>query len=293
MGQPPAGYEPPQYLPPAADPYPAAVDVPPYQPMPQSTPAWTNPTPAPNQAPAPLWVPPPAPRRSGRLPFWVLVGLAAIVAAALSGGAALFLTHRDRPAACCPPSQTSTAPGLRPGQPASAGAATPTTPAPGSSPAVDPALARQQAIALDNLLSTTKASRGRLGDALNNIDQCQDLAGAAALADQVAAERQSEIGQVQALSLNALTDSRGQPAGENLRNLLIQALTVSIQADRGYAAWARALTGNCAAPAAHDANWQGADAASQQATQVKVAFLSVWNQVALAYGLPIRPDTDI
>jgi hypothetical protein len=283
MGQPPAGYEPPPYLPPAADPYQPVADLPPYQPMPQAGPAWANPMPAPNQAPTPQWVPTPAPHRSGRPPFWLLVGLAAIVAAALSGGAALLLTHRDRPAACCP-GTTSTSSGPTPTQHASAGGATPT---------VDPALARQQAVTLDNLLSATKASRGRLGDALNNIDQCQDLAGAAALADQVAAERQSEIGQVQALSLNALTDSKGQPAGENLRNLLIQALTVSIQADHGYAAWARALTDNCGAPAPHDANWQGADAASQQATQVKMAFLSVWNQVALTYGLPIRPDTDI
>jgi hypothetical protein len=176
------------------------------------------------------------------------------------------------------------------GSPASASNAPSRSPSPSPAPASsgpDPAAASRQAIAMDTLLASSKASRGKLGDALNGVDQCQNLPGAAAVLDQVASERDSELRQVQTLALDALQD------GAQLSELLAQALNYSIQADRSYAAWARALNGNCAPPAAHDGNWQNADAASQQATDAKRRFLAYWNPIAGANGLPVRPDSDL
>lgn len=229
---------------------------------------WQSPAPAPRPAPLPY-------RRRLPVPPWLLVGAVALLTVAVGTGIGLATRTPANPPAP-PPTGSST------------GSSTAPSPSPAAaSSGPDLAAARRQAIAMDTLLASSKASRGKLGDALNGVDQCQNLPGAAAVLDQVASERDSELRQVQALALDALQD------GAQLSELLTQALNYSIQADRSYAAWARALNGNCAPPAAHDGNWQNADAASQQATDAKRRFLAYWNPVAGANGLPVRPDSDL
>jgi hypothetical protein len=147
---------------------------------------------------------------------------------------------------------------------------------------------RQQATALDALITSSKATRGKLGDALYNVEQCQNLAAAATQLVQVEAERYAEIHQLQALAVDAL------PGGASMRDVLVEALTYSMEADQGYADWARALSGGgCVAPAGHDRNWQTADFASRKATDAKLQFLTAWNPVAGSNGLPTRVDADL
>jgi hypothetical protein len=231
-----------------------------------------------------------SPDRSSAVPRWVLVVVGVVVLALLGTGIGYALgrggptTGSGSPPGA--PAHTPTGQPASPAQPAS-----PTRPGPQSPAAASPSsgddAVRQQATAMDQLITSTKATRGKLGDALNNVDQCQDLASAASVLDTVAAERQTEISLLESLAVDALPD------GASMRGVLVQALDFSIEADHGYADWARALMNGCVAPAAHDGNWQQADAASQQATDAKRRFLTAWNPVAASNGLPTRVDTDL
>lgn len=230
--------------------------------------------------------------RATRMPRWVLVVAGVAVLAVLGTGIG-YAVGRGGPTNG---GQTSGGPtngaGPQAGSSGAVPAAQPTQPAPQSTDEASPTSGadaiRQQATALDALITTSKATRGKLGDALNNVDQCQNLTGAAAQLVQVAAERNAEINQLKALAVDAL------PGGASMRDVLVEALTYSMEADQGYADWARALSGGgCVAPAGHDRNWQTADVASQKATEAKLQFLSAWNPVAGSNGLPTRVDTDL
>ena len=89
----------------------------------------------------------------------------------------------------------------------------------------------------------------------------------------------------------------GRPArGQRLelRDALVQALTASWQADQKYTAWAQGVAQNgCSGHAPHDANYTGAQAASGSATTAKQQFVSLWNPVAQAYGLPARSENTV
>jgi len=214
------------------------------------------------QEPPQQWTVISSPDRPTRMPRWVLVVAGVAVLAVLGTGIGYAV-----------------------------GRGGPTRPAPQSTDAASPTsgadAVRQQATALDAVIATSKATRGKLGDALNNVEQCQNLAGAATQLVQVEAERYAEIHQLQALAVDAL------PGGASMRDVLVEALTYSMEADQGYADWARALSGGCVAPAGRDRNWQTADVASQKATDAKLQFLSAWNPVAATNGLPTRVDTDL
>lgn len=203
-----------------------------------------------------------SPDRPTRMPRWMLVVAGVAVLAVLGTGIG-YAVGRGGPTRPAPPSTSE------------------------ASPTSGADAVRQQATALDAVITTSKATRGKLGDALNDVDQCQNLAGAATQLVQVAAERYAEINQLKALAVDAL------PGGASMRDVLVEALTYSMQADQGYADWARALSGGCVAPAGHDRNWQTADVASQKATDAKFQFLSAWNPVAASTGLPTRVDTDL
>jgi len=221
------------------------------------------------QEPPQQWTVISSPDRPTRMPRWVLVVAGVAVLAVLGTGIGYAVGRGGTTNGAVPQAGPS---GTVP-------AAQPTIP---TRPAV-----RQQATALDALITSSKAARGKLGDALNNVEQCQNLAGAATQLVQVEAERYAEIHQLQALAVDAL------PGGASMRDELVEALTYSMEADQGYADWARALSGGCVAPAGRDRNWQTADVASQKATDAKLQFLSAWNPVAATNGLPTRVDTDL
>ena len=140
--------------------------------------------------PRPLqWAVISSPDRSSAVPRWVLVVVGVVVLALLGTGIGYALgrggptTGSGSPPGA--PAHTPTGQPASPAQPAS-----PTRPGPQSPAAASPSsgddAVRQQATAMDQLITSTKATRGKLGDALNNVDQCQDLASAASVLDTVA-----------------------------------------------------------------------------------------------------------
>ena len=67
-------------------------------------------------------------------------------------------------------------------------------------------------------------------------------------------------------------------------------MQASATADRGYAAWAGDVAaGSCNGESAvHTANFTAAEAASAQATALKLQFVAAWSPIATQAGLPTR-----
>lgn len=163
----------------------------------------------------------------------------------------------------------------------------PTAANPTGARTVDPARrAAAQAAAVDRVLSASAASRRKLVAAIQQVSGCDNLARAMQRMQEVGYERQQQLAEVADLDLSALRD------GERLRQLLSDALTYSLEADRGYVRWAQAAAiGTCPnSGAEHRAD---GDRASHLAGQSKIAFLSVWNPIAARYGLPTRTRAEI
>jgi serine/threonine protein kinase len=169
----------------------------------------------------------------------------------------------------------------RPASSPAAISAPPSSPAPTATPTPTPAavLAPRQAAAVDDLLSSSAATRTALQGAVSQARACTNLSGAARQIQDAVNQRSTEYSQASALSTSALTD------GTIVKTDLTAALRTSLDADRDYLAWARQqLTLGCAAGAQSDA-YNAAYDADQQANAAKEAFVQVWNPVATRYGV--------
>src|SRR2546430_8093342 len=144
---------------------------------------------------------------------------------------------------------------------------------------------RGQAMAIDALLNASSRSRGQLGPALDQVEKCGDLNAATATLQQVVTERDGQVHQGKDLVVNQLDQ------GEQLRTLLVQALTSSLQADQSFVAWAKNMGNGCTGKATHDADYTAAQTASAGATTNKQSFVKLWNPIATKYGLPIRSES--
>src|SRR2546421_311406 len=161
---------------------------------------------------------------------------------------------------------------------------------PSSAPASSAAGAdgKTEAQTIDQLLNASSASRQKLGPALTAVDACNNVNGAITTLQQVTAERQNQVTQGQQLAVDQLSN------GKQVQAALVAALTSSWQADQKYTAWAQGVAQNgCSGHAPHDANYTGAQAASGSATTAKQQFVSLWNPVAQAYGLPARSENTV
>src|SRR2546430_16975094 len=94
---------------------------------------------------------------------------------------------------------------------------------------------RNHAIAVDQLLTASSASRQKLGPALYQEYACGDANGAPAILQQVTTERHDPVKSGQGLAVDQLTN------GTQMRAALVQALTFSLTADQKYTAWAQAV----------------------------------------------------
>jgi hypothetical protein len=154
-------------------------------------------------------------------------------------------------------------------------------PAPQPSPTVDP---QTQAVAVDQVLHSSTASRAKLKAALTTLDGCHDAAAAATDLTEVASERSAQLSQASVLVLDQL------PGGTEIRAALVEALTHSVAADQDFVAWGQQVAaGHCG----HDANYQAGLDASKTAQDAKKRFCAAWNPVAATYGLPQRTQADI
>ncbi len=102
--------------------------------------------------------------------------------------------------------------------------------------------------------------------------------------------RQNILTSIQGIPLDGL------PNGPQLVSLLSQALRDSITADVDYEGWMVDFANYnyaCGSDQTVDSEYVAAQAASQQATADKNAFIAVWNPMAPAYNQKTYSDTDI
>lgn len=172
--------------------------------------------------------------------------LAATVAVATTGGAAVLVASLLEPAAQH-----------------SAGGAPPTVGA-GASPSVgageSPNTAQQQASAVNSLLTMGAGSSQIVSSAINDTMSCGDPATDAGKILQVLRLREGQLQQAEDLTLTAL------PNGQEMRTNLIQALSASVYADNDYLTWVQQQAVQCVP---HSSPPQTAVAASTQAAHLR------------------------
>jgi serine/threonine protein kinase len=190
----------------------------------------------------------------------------ALAAAAIAAAVAIGVVSPTRPA--------------RGGPAVGSPAATParsSSSAPSSSSAST--LASRQAAAVNDLLSSSAATRKALQGAISKASDCTDLSGAVSQIQHAVNQRGTEYNQASALSTSALAD------GTIVKADLTAALRSSLNADRDYLAWAeRQLKLGCA-PASQSSAYNAAGKADDQADAAKEEFVRVWNPVAVRYGI--------
>jgi hypothetical protein len=219
---------------------------------------------------------PGAPPERSRSPWtWLVVAIAVILVGA-GGAVAVVKIVTKHPAS----------PRLGAGPSVTTGAPT------GASQATDASHSgpdgKTQALAVDQLLNDSSASRQKLGPALTAVDGCGDVNSAVTTLQQVTGERDAQVKRGQALAVDQLT------SGAQLRAALVQALTFSLQADQKFTAWAQAVAGaGCSGHATHDDNYTAAQTASDSATTNKQQFVGLWNPVAATYGLTTRSESTV
>jgi serine/threonine protein kinase len=158
-----------------------------------------------------------------------------------------------------------------------------TTSARSSSPTPTPTstatLASRQAAAVNDLLSSSAATRTALQGAVTEAGDCTNLSSAVSQIQNAVNRRSTEYQQATALSTSALAD------GTVVKTDLTAALRNSLDADRDYLAWAQQqLTLGCA-PASQSSAYNAASNADTQADAAKAAFVRVWNPIAARYGI--------
>ena len=213
--------------------------------------------------------PPQPPRRSGRPLLWGLLSAAAVIAVAAVVVIVLMNKGGGNP-------------------PANGSSSSASTPASSSPPT-----ARAQATAISNVLSSSSATRGMLGPAVNAIEyNCASLSSSQLSSDvstiqTVARQRNSEYHRAFNLQVSALTN------GSQLKNDLLTALQASLNADNDYLKWAREEQSSGCFPAGNSAAFNNAGGYDNQAVTAKTTFANEWNPVAQQYGLPQVSQADI
>jgi hypothetical protein len=132
---------------------------------------------------------------------------------------------------------------------------------------------------VNDLLSSSAATRRTLQGAVSEVNDCADLPSAVSRIQNAVNQRSTEYSQASALSTSALAD------GTVMKTDLAAALRSSLAADRDYLAWAQQqLTAGCA-PATQSSAYNAAYTADAQANAAKEEFVQLWDPVAARYGI--------
>jgi serine/threonine-protein kinase len=157
-----------------------------------------------------------------------------------------------------------------------AGSGPATSPSPSASSSAH-ALAARQAAAVNDLLTSSAASRTPLQTAVGEVMSCVNVAGATAQIQQVVGQRKAEYSKAAGLKTGALAN------GVRLKNDLMLALLNSLDADKYYLTWARhELNFGCPTSSSAYGDALNADGTASNAKQ---EFVSIWNPIAASYGL--------
>jgi tRNA A-37 threonylcarbamoyl transferase component Bud32 len=158
------------------------------------------------------------------------------------------------------------------GKPAGVSVVTP-SPSPAAS-----APASRQAAAVNQLLSSSAATRKALVGAVAHVRSCTGVPAAVGQIQQVVNQRSTEYQRASALSMATLAN------GAVVKSDLLAALHSSLNADRDYLTWAQQESSGCT-PGTTSRAYNAAVGADQQAVAAKGTFVQAWNQVAAKYGL--------
>jgi hypothetical protein len=142
--------------------------------------------------------------------------------------------------------------------------------------------AAAQADQVNAILAGSAATRHLLQDAVNDVGSCTDLPSAAQNLQKVVSLRGTQLRKASSAATGAL------PSGAPLRSSLIDALQVSLRADRDFLTWAREMETGCTYPAPQTRAYKAGFAASATANSAKENFLQIWNPIATANGYPSR-----
>ncbi|MBB5133067.1 hypothetical protein HNP84_002788 [Thermocatellispora tengchongensis] len=156
-----------------------------------------------------------------------------------------------------------------------------------SEPAGDPAVAAEQAQAVDEILSDSGGARAGLGPALDQVRGCEQAQAGIATIQRITDGREEQVAQVEGLVVDAIAD------GETLKARLSAALGASLEADRRFLAWARRQAQDCTSAWPQDPDYKRGLAASDRATEAKKEFLAMWNPLAREHSLPERAVHEI
>jgi hypothetical protein len=211
---------------------------------------------------------------------WLIPAVAALVLVAIAVPV-MFVAHPfsgHGPGIGPTPPPPATASGA-PASPASAASASPLTAAP-TATATATASEQQAAESLASLLAQSVADRTAIDHAYDDVKGCgPDLSADAQVFENAAASRQQLISRLADLPFRSALPPQ-------MLQELSGAWQASATADSDYAQWALDEgTGTCVPDDASDPNFQAASGPNEQATQDKLAFTRLWNQLADSYGL--------
>ncbi|MFI1930042.1 hypothetical protein [Streptomyces sp. NPDC020330] len=167
-----------------------------------------------------------------------------------------------------------------------------------SSPVADPTTeaappdpAKPQAEALDKLLADSNNSRAAVISAVEKIKSCKDLDRADADLRGAAQQRRDLVTRLDGLTVDEL------PQNAKLTAALNRAWKASAAADDHYATWARQAKKNksvCKGGKARSTNETAkANTQSGVATQAKREASTLWNAIAVKYGLTKHTPTEL
>ncbi|MDF5754106.1 hypothetical protein [Spongiactinospora sp. TRM90649] len=147
--------------------------------------------------------------------------------------------------------------------------------------------AKEQAQAVDDLLSDSGGARSGLGPALTSLRECSDTDSAISTVQRVTDARREQVEKIGSLQVDAFTD------GEGIKERLTSALQASLDADESFLTWGRRRAGDCDSDWTGDPDYQSGLSSSTKATSAKEEFLALWNPVAEEHGLPTRAPHEI
>jgi hypothetical protein len=219
-------------------------------------------------------------RRYHRISGWMLAVLITVVAAlcgtvialAAAGPAPIGHTTLGGRKTPAPAASSALSHGTTPP------AAPSVTPTPVSS-SVTQATEQTGAQDLAQLLAHSVTDRSAIVAAVGDVNACANPAGDAQTFQQSATSRKQLLTQ-----LRALPDSSALPT--QMLQDLAAAWQASYQADEDFTAWAEYENSNgCTPNDSSDPNLEAASAPDDQATTDKQAFVSLWDPIAVTYGL--------
>ncbi|MEU8006217.1 hypothetical protein AB0B66_34090 [Catellatospora sp. NPDC049111] len=127
--------------------------------------------------------------------------------------------------------------------------------------------------AMRDILRQSSAHRARVIAAVDDVKACRAVGQAAQAFTAAAVARLDFHRRVLQLPLHAVGD------GERLRTLLASALQASADADRAFAAWARARISRCTTGSYRTGDFEAAERHSATASAHKASFAQLWNSI--------------